>query len=300
MQADNQMQLFNFRGEPLEVVMRGSDLFVGLRRCCEVLGISTEAQVAKLKSKEWAVTAMIEGTGPDGKQYLMTVIHINSLPMWLTSISSKKVAVEVRPKLLAFQKEAARVLADHFLGQRSHIPTPTGNIQLDIRKIKALEASNTITPEEALRARRHLATLHGALPLPPKNPTHLDLGSHKLRLYSVGEPFLWISGQDFMQALGHPKGALAQGLMPPAGEFRSIYSVDEKVADLAIEPSRIARHVANETCPAAQAMRAALGVSGLDPRGQAILRRLTGLLSKQDFTYVMPTLTPALSALSPP
>ena len=309
MQADNQMQLFNFRGEPLEIVMRGSDLFVGLRRCCEALGISTEAQVAKLKNKEWAVTAMIEGTGPDGKQYLMTVIHVGSLPMWLASISSKKVAAEVRPKLLAFQKEAADVLADHFLGQRSFANMPHSyNLSASLGKIKTLEVSGAITQAEAHAARRRVAQDHSVLPvdpihLPPKNLTHLDLAGHKLRLYSVDEPFLWISGQDFMQVLGHPKGALAQGLMPPAGEFRSIYA-DDKVVDLAIEPARIARHIAAETGPAVHAMRAALGVSALAIRGNTMLRRVTGLVSKQDFTYMLPSAaaapTPESPAQSPP
>lgn len=304
MQADNQMQLFNFRGEPLEVVMRGSDLFVSVRRVCEALGIDPPMQIKRIKTKSWASHVMMTWGVEDGRRYPHFMLHVKSLPMWLATISEKKVSEAARPKLLAFQKEAADVLADHFLGQRSRIPTPTASLQLDLYKIKALETKNIITPEEALRARRHLATAHGALPLPPKNPTHLDLGSHKLRLYSVGEPFLWISGQDFMQALGHPKGALAQGLMPPAGEFHSIYGADDRVADLAIEPARIARHIAAETGPAVHAMRAALGVSALAIRGNTMLRRVTGLVSKQDFTYMLPSAaaapTPESPAQSPP
>lgn len=134
----NQIQLFNFRGEALEVSKQGDDLFVGLRRCCEALGVSTEAQAAKLKSKGWAVTAMIEGTGPDGKQYMMTALHLDSLPMWLATISETKVAEEVRPKLLAFQKEAARALADHFFGRRGSVmatPSPAALTEAEVERI---------------------------------------------------------------------------------------------------------------------------------------------------------------------
>jgi prophage antirepressor-like protein len=253
MQDKNQVQVFNFHGAQLEVVMRGSDLFVSVRRVCDALGIAPNMQIEKLKTKSWTNDMMIISLDEAGRAFSQFMLHIESLPMWLATISEKKVSEAARPKLLAFQKEAARVLADHFLGQRSRVP------------------------------------------IQPKNLTHLQFAGHTLRLYSVGEPLLWISAQDFMLALGHPKGVIAQGLMPPEGESRPI-RIGERVVDLAVDPSRIARHIVDETCPAAEVMRESLGVVGLKRGGKVMLRRVAGLISRSDFDH----LTLALPEQSPP
>jgi len=100
------------------VVRQGDDVFVSLRAVCDALGVDVENQRKKLTGKEWAVTVMITATATDGKRYEMTGIHIDTLPLWLTTISPSKVAEGVRPKLVAYQKQAAGVLADHFLGRR--------------------------------------------------------------------------------------------------------------------------------------------------------------------------------------
>lgn len=253
MQDKNQVQVFNFHGAQLEVVVDGPDLYVSVRRVCEALGVSNQGQHAKLTSTGWATIKEILTVDEAGRSYPQFMLHIKSLPMWLATISPTKVAKAARSKLLAFQKEAADVLADHFLGQRSRIAAQ------------------------------------------PKNLTHLQFAGHTLRLYSVGEPLLWISAQDFMLALGHPKGALAQGLMPPAGESRPI-RIGERVVDLAVDPSRIARHIVDETCLAAEVMRESLGVVGLKRGGKVMLRRVAGLISRSDFDH----LTLALPEQSPP
>ena len=98
-----------------------------------------------------------------------------------------------------------------------------------------------------------------------------------------------------MLALGHPKGVIAQGLMPPEGESRPI-RIGERVVDLAVDPSRIARHIVDETCTAAEVMRESLGVVGLKRGGKVMLRRVAGLISRSDFDH----LTLALPEQSPP
>lgn len=44
-------------------------------------------------------------------------IDLDSLPMWLATIDDGKVAASLRPRLIDFQRECARVLRDHFLGR---------------------------------------------------------------------------------------------------------------------------------------------------------------------------------------
>lgn len=114
----NQIQLFNFRGEALEVSKQGADLFIGVRRVCEHFGIDSWTQIEKLKERGWASTREIPAVVEGGRVYSQFMVHLDSLPLWLATISEKKVAEAARPKLVAYQKEAARVLADHFLGRR--------------------------------------------------------------------------------------------------------------------------------------------------------------------------------------
>lgn len=155
----NQIQLFNFRGEALEVVQQGADLFVSVRRVCEALGVSNQGQALKLASTEWAVVKEMLTTGLDGKSYTMTSIHLDSLPMWLATIKPGKVAEEVRPKLLAFQKEAARALADHFFGRRgvgSGDPL-TRDLNRKVNAIKAMQRAGALTKDQAAAEMRKLA-----------------------------------------------------------------------------------------------------------------------------------------------
>lgn len=92
-------------------------VWVNIRRGCENLELSTEGQLAKLKSKPWAVMKEIFMTGSDGKRYAMACLHLDALPMWLATIDAGKVKEHIREKLARYQKEAAKVLADYFFGR---------------------------------------------------------------------------------------------------------------------------------------------------------------------------------------
>lgn len=86
---------------------------------CDNLGVEVESQRRKLKAKSWACTGEIpvqlEGSG---QQRVVTMIDLNTVPLWLAGIDERKVAEHIRPKLVRYQKECARALADHFFGRR--------------------------------------------------------------------------------------------------------------------------------------------------------------------------------------
>ena len=84
-------------------------MWVSLKRGCENLGLDVESQRKKLKGKPWAVAVQNTVTGPDGKQYAMTCIDLDTLPGWLFSIDARKVKEELREKLARYQREAAKV-----------------------------------------------------------------------------------------------------------------------------------------------------------------------------------------------
>lgn len=112
---------FCFQGDDLDVVrLADGDVGVPLRRLCEALGIDAEGQRQRLNrlrdaGARWAVAFMTQATGPDGKTYEMLVLPRRSIPMWAATVDASRVADDVRPKLIAYQDEAAEVLAEHFL-----------------------------------------------------------------------------------------------------------------------------------------------------------------------------------------
>lgn len=110
------VESFSFHDAVLEVVREGGDLWVSLRRVTEALGLMLNGQLAKLREKVWAKLKTIRAAGADGKQYEQVFIHLDSLPMWLATIETSRVAAEARPTIERFQVECAKVIRDHFFG----------------------------------------------------------------------------------------------------------------------------------------------------------------------------------------
>lgn len=123
----NAMVPVQFHGDTLLAVKdEDGKVWVSLRKCCESLGVPTEKQIRKLKSKPWATMALRAMVADDGNVRQMSMIDLDTLPGWLFSIDARKVKEDVREKLARYQKEAARVLADHFFGRRGQsVPVDT-------------------------------------------------------------------------------------------------------------------------------------------------------------------------------
>ena len=91
--------------------------WVVVKKLCEVLGVDHSGQVKRLKDLPWPVMEMISMTAADGKIYKQLCISTESAPQWLATINPSKVAPKVKPKLIQFQKLAAKALADWFFGR---------------------------------------------------------------------------------------------------------------------------------------------------------------------------------------
>lgn len=105
-----------FYGGELEAIHRDERVWVSVRRCCESLGIDVEGQRKKLKEKSWARTELMSVRDSAGRKQDAFMIDLDSFPMWLANIHETKVREEIRPLLVKYQLEAARVLRDHFFG----------------------------------------------------------------------------------------------------------------------------------------------------------------------------------------
>lgn len=130
---------YDFHGDKLDVLPDGERLWVSLRRACEALGVDADSQRKKLAEKEWACTALITVQLPgDAQGREILFLDLDSLPMWLATIEPSRVAEHVRPKLVTYQREAARALRDHFLGRRGPQAVPCDRAHLsadDVRRI---------------------------------------------------------------------------------------------------------------------------------------------------------------------
>lgn len=121
-----QMVTVPFRGANLEAAEADGKVWVSVRRMCEPLEIGFNGQHEKLSDASrapWAVTRVMRMTGPDGKTYESFCLDLDSVPMWLATIDSSRVAPHLREKIVLFQREAAKALRDHFFGMAPKAPT---------------------------------------------------------------------------------------------------------------------------------------------------------------------------------
>jgi phage antirepressor YoqD-like protein len=113
------LQRFDFHGSQLDVLVEGEDVWISVRRVCEALGLAYPKQFSKLKSASWATVSQRVTVAEDGKSRDTFVVHLRSLASWLHGIETWRISSPtVREKIERFQREAADVLADHFLRRR--------------------------------------------------------------------------------------------------------------------------------------------------------------------------------------
>lgn len=134
------LEKFSFHGDELDVLRDADRVWISVRRVCEALGVSLQGQLAKLREKPWASIKLILTQVPgDEQRRELAMLDLDSLPMWLATIEPGRVGEGVREKLVRYQREAAAVLRDHFLGRRGAIP----DVALLARMVDTIERLET-------------------------------------------------------------------------------------------------------------------------------------------------------------
>lgn len=110
------LQTVGFAGTELECARVGDDVFVSVKRVCEGLGIDHSAQLRKLNDTHWSTIEHITTVAADGKNRDLAMIDLDTLAMWLATISPAKVSEFARPNVIRYQQECVRVLRRHFFG----------------------------------------------------------------------------------------------------------------------------------------------------------------------------------------
>lgn len=107
-----------FHGETIGAVHDGARVMVPLRPLCDRLGLEPNAQRKRLQRQPWTTAAMMAVVAADGRSRELYCLDLESFPMWLATIETRRVRPEVRAKLEHYQREAAQVLRKHFFGDR--------------------------------------------------------------------------------------------------------------------------------------------------------------------------------------
>lgn len=141
----------DFYGDQLEACQRDGKVWVSLRRLSDALGVNYAKQLDKLKNKSWATVSLGDMVAEDGKRRELTLVDLETVPMWLASIDEKRVAETVRPKLVRYQRECAKVLADHFVKRSQTDPVPADATLATLEVLRTLRL-NQIEQEKKLTA----------------------------------------------------------------------------------------------------------------------------------------------------
>jgi hypothetical protein len=195
---DLSIEKIPFAGGEIHALNQDGIIFVSLRKVCEELGVNFSSQLQKLKEiasqgEVWAGVVIIATPSAGGEQQT-TMLPADSLPMFLITINNNKVKEEIRPKLLQYKNEAAKVLAEYFCPPKqepkqgnfpyetllSMSEIQTAVIREMISQGKRIEAQEQNTEE----IKERLAAIESSSPLKPKR-----INSNKKRLKDLRERF---------------------------------------------------------------------------------------------------------------
>lgn len=164
----NQIQSIPFHGDMIEAAPNGRTWVASLKRLCENLGVDYASQYTKLKSKKWATIVFNTTVGSDGKNREMVMIDRRTFTMWLANIEPSRVREELRPKIEAYQCEAADAL-DEYFNEGAAIRLEEGDTEDAIiakgmlaagRKIEVLKQQLEQANSEVVKRGRQLDAAH--------------------------------------------------------------------------------------------------------------------------------------------
>lgn len=129
-----------FHGRELQAMLRQGEGHLVLRPACDDLGLDFSGQLQRLKRQPWATMGIMTTAGADSKERELVGLHVDSVPMWLATIQTSRVKPERRPLLIAYQKECARVLRDHFIGkagpQQQSLPFDHVALRIELAELR--------------------------------------------------------------------------------------------------------------------------------------------------------------------
>lgn len=102
--------------DPVRIPFHGDEIFVVdvdgkphivLKPAIDAIGLEYWSQVEKLRSRSWARTGQCPVRQSDGRTRNVVTCDVRTFLMLLATVDERRVAAEVRPKLIAYQAEVA-------------------------------------------------------------------------------------------------------------------------------------------------------------------------------------------------
>ena len=155
----DQLIPFDFHGDQLLLVDVDGAPQIVLKPAIEAIGLDYWTQIEKLRARSWAVTGQSPATGTDGKTYQMLTCTVRTFLMLLATIDERRVAKDVRPKLVAYQAEVADAIESYWTKGGVLNPRASADQLADLRgQAEVLTALHGIVDAKWLEAKaRHVA-----------------------------------------------------------------------------------------------------------------------------------------------
>jgi hypothetical protein len=111
----NQVVKLDLSAGSLHTVLVDGEPHIVLKPAVDDLGLDFSTQLAKLKTRSWAVVGQSPMAGADGKTYDMAVAPVRTFLMLLATINENRVKATARPTLIAFQNETADAIEAYWM-----------------------------------------------------------------------------------------------------------------------------------------------------------------------------------------
>ena len=113
---EQRMVLF-YEDELTAVRAEDGQIYVGFNQLCNIFGLDSQGQRRRI-ARHAVLSEGLKGVAklstPSGGAQFAYVLRSDFIPLWLSGVRASAVKEEIRPKLVKFQIEAARVLAEAF------------------------------------------------------------------------------------------------------------------------------------------------------------------------------------------
>lgn len=125
MSEQTNQELVKFYQHEILTFEQEGNYYVAMKPIAEAMGVGWEGQRQRLERDDLfnSTTCMIQVVAEDGKQREMVSLPVEMFPMWLATIDTSRVKnIDAKATILQYQREAAKVLFEHFFisKQKAH------------------------------------------------------------------------------------------------------------------------------------------------------------------------------------
>lgn len=130
-----------------------------LKTALESIGIDPWTQAEKLRTRSWACTSQCPVQLPgDSQTRMVTTVDVRTFLMLLATIDERRVAADVRPKLIAYQAEVADAIESYWTKGGAFNPRASMEqvVSLAAAQLQVLQLANGLVDPRWLEAKtRH-------------------------------------------------------------------------------------------------------------------------------------------------